>query len=175
MRLRALLLSGIMAGLAVLLQTAPIWVGQPVGFALAILACLPMAMAAAAEPRTAPLAVFVAALLCGLFQPEEGWIFGLTNGPFGVALGVAVRRGYAGWTRPLLPALTLFGGMVVLTWGVGFPALGPDLAALGLPAALIAYGCFALLWSALCMPIARLLDRRTRPILEGRAGRGPSR
>ncbi|MBP2019368.1 hypothetical protein J2Z79_002807 [Symbiobacterium terraclitae] len=175
MRLRALLLSGIMVGLAVLLQTAPIWLGQPVGFALAILACLPMAVAAAADPGTAALALPAAALLCGLFQPEEGWIFGLTNGPFGVALGVAVRRGHSGWKGPLLPAITLFGGMALLTWGVGFPALGPNLTRLGLPAALIACGCFALVWSALCMPLARLLVRRTRPGLESWAGRGPSR
>lgn len=103
MHLRALLLSGMMAALAVVLQTAPIWLGQPAGFALAILACLPMAILAAAEPRAAALAVPAAALLCALFQPEEGWVFGLANGPFGVALGLAFRRGLAGWRAPCSP------------------------------------------------------------------------
>lgn len=165
MRLRALLLCGMMAALAVVLQTAPIWLGQPAGFALAILACLPMAITAAAEPRAAALTVPAAALLCALVQPEEGWVFGLANGPFGAALGLAFRRGLAGWRAPLLPALTLFYGLALLTWGVGFAALGPDLRSLNLPVAVTACALFAVAWSALFTPLARLLLRRLRPVM----------
>lgn len=175
MRLRTLLFASITAGLAVLLQTAPVWLGQPAGLVLAILASLPVALSAAVEPRTAALALPVASVLCALFQPEEGWVFGLTNGPFGIALGVAARRGYTGWKGPLLPALTLFGGMALLTWGVGFAALGLELLALGLPMALGCYALFALLWSALFTPTARLLVRRTRPAMERWADLGPTR
>ncbi len=167
MRLRALLFAGIMAGLAVMLQTAPLWLGQPLGFALAILASLPLALTAAVEPRSAALALPVAALLCALFQPEEGWVFALTNGPFGIALGVVVRWGHAGWRGLLLPTLTLFIGMALLTWGAGFAALGPELPTLGLPLALLLYAIFSLIWSALFLPLARLLFRRTRPIDRG--------
>ncbi|HEY8345835.1 MAG TPA: hypothetical protein VIL07_01005 [Symbiobacteriaceae bacterium] len=166
MRLRALLLAGMMASLAVVLQTAPIWLGQPVGFALAILACLPVAFVAVVEPYAAALALLAAALLCALFQPEEGLVFGLANGPFGVALGLAFRRGHHGWRAPLFPALTLFCGLALLTWGVGFAALGPDLRSLGLPVALVACALFAVAWSALFTPLVRLLLRRLRPVMD---------
>lgn len=166
MRLRAVLLSGMMTALAVVLQTAPIWLGQPAGFALAILACLPMALVAAAAPHAATLALPAAALLCALFQPEEGWVFGLANGPFGAALGLAARRGSAGWRAPLLPALTLFCGLALLTWGVGFAALGPDLRSLSLPVAVTACALFAVAWSALFTPLVRLLIRRLGPVMD---------
>lgn len=173
MRLPILLFSGIMAGLAASLQTAPIWLGQPVGFALAILASLPMALAAWVGPRTAALALTVAALLCALFQPEEGWIFALTNGPFGLALGFAVRMGHAGWRGVLLPALALLAGMAILTWGVGVAPLGPGAGSRGLPFTLAGYALFALLWSALFTPLVRLLVRRARPALELWTRHGP--
>jgi len=166
MHLRALLLSGMMAGLAVVLQTAPVWLGQPVGFALAVLACLPMALVAAAEPRGAVLALPVAAMLCKLFQPEEGWVFGLANGPFGAAIGVTLRRGLSGWRAPLLPALTLFCGLALLTRGVGFAALGPDLRSQNVPVALTACLLFAAVWSALFTPLVRILMQRLRPVLD---------
>ncbi len=166
MRLRALLLSGMMAGMAVVLQTAPIWLGQPAGFALAILAFLPMALVTAIHPRATALTLPVAALLCALFQPEEGWVFGLANGPFGAALGLAFRRGHTGWKAPLLPALTLFGGLALLTWGVGFAALGPDLRSQGVAFALAVYALFALAWSVLLTPIFRLLIRRLQQVMD---------
>jgi len=177
MRLRTLLLSGMMAGLAVVFQTAPLWLGEPVGLALAILACLPVALIAAAEPRAAALALPVAAVLCALFQPEEGWVFGVANGPFGAALGVAFRRNHSGWRALLLPALTLFGGLALLTRGVGFAALGPDLGRVGLPMALAACALFALAWSALFTPLVRFLIRRIRPVMDHwmTAGQGSTR
>lgn len=163
MQLRPLLFGSIMAGLAAMLQTAPIWMGQPIGFALAILAFLPMALSASVGSRAAVMALVVATLLCTLFQPEEGWVFGLTNGPFGLALGLSARRGNTGPLAPLFPAIILFVGMALLTWGVSFPALGPDLLSLGTPTALGAYALFALIWSALLTPATRLLIGRTRP------------
>lgn len=172
MQLRPLLFGGIMAGLAAMLQTAPTWMGQPIGFALAILATLPMALAAAVGPRAAAIALLVATLLCILLQPEEGWIFGLTNGPFGLALGISARRGNTGPRATLLPTTTLLIGMALLTWGVSLPALGPDLLALGLPEALGSYALFALVWSTLFMPVTRLLIRRTRPAWERWADQG---
>lgn len=164
MPLRSLVLAGAMAGLAALLQTAPLWLGQPAGFGLAAAACLPLAiLAAGGEGRPALLALPVAALLCGLLSPEEAWLFGLTNGPFGVALGLGLGARGGRVRSVLLPAALLFGGMAALTWGVGFAALGPGVTRLALPLALACYALFALLWSALMGRLLRILCRRLLP------------
>lgn len=168
MSVRTLVFSGMMAGLAAILQTGPVWLGQPAGFAPALLAFLPAAVAAAAGGfRAGALTVVVTSLLCGLIHPEEGWVYLFTNGPFGVAQGLAAQ-----WRHPrrlLLPAAVLLGGMSALTWGVGVAALGPELLAYGISGAMGIYSLFALFWSEMAGWLFTEVDRRVRPGPHARA------
>ena len=97
MNIRGLVLAGLIAGLSALLQTAPVWLGEPLGLALAVFACLPLALLATVYPRGALPAFGVSVLLCFKVHVEEGVIFAVTNGPFGLALGAALG---AGWRLP---------------------------------------------------------------------------
>jgi hypothetical protein len=169
LRLRALVFAGIMAGLAAVLQTAPVWLGEPTGFVLAVGACLPAAVAAGACPREAPWAVVAAALLCLLFSPQEAAVFAFTNGAMGLALG---RTGGLPWFRStMVTGLTLWAGMSVLTWGVGVAALGPGLLRYGWVLVVPAFGAFSLAWSALWAAVYRPIYRRIAPLLKTIAAR----
>lgn len=170
MSVHTLVFSGMMAGLAAILQTGPVWLGQPAGFVPALLAFLPAAMAAAAGGfRAGALTVIVASLLCGLIHPEEGWVFLFTNGPFGVAQGLVAHLRHP--RRALLPAGVLLAGMSALTWGVGVAALGPELLGYGISAATGIYALFALFWSEMAGWLVADVDRRVRPGLHARAPR----
>lgn len=165
MRVRALVFAGTMAGLAALLQTAPTWFGEPAGYALAILASLPAAVAATAYPREAPYAVLSTCLVCLFINPQEAWVFALTNGAFGIVLGRNAHSRVP-WVKSILSAAgTLWAGIVLLTWGVGVAALGSDLLKYGIPFTFAAYGAFALVWAAAFTGLFRLIHQRIAPVL----------
>lgn len=170
MSVRTVVLAGMMAGLAAILQTGPVWLGQPIGFPAVLLAFLPTGVAVAAGGiRLAALTAVVAALLCGVLSPELGWVFLLTNGPFGCALGLVAKSRNP--RRFLLPAGVLLTGMSVLTWGLGLAALGPGLLTWGQPAAMGVYSLFALFWSeAAGWFLEQVLRRIGRLVWAGTAG-----
>jgi hypothetical protein len=158
MRVRALVFAGIMAGLAAALQTAPVWFGQPLGFLLAIFACLPVAVAVVVSQREAALAVVAAGLLCLLVSLQEGLIFTFTNGVMGLALGWGAAGGRV--KSVWVTGVTLWVGMSFLTWGLGIAALGPGLLRLPWPVVCAAYGGFSFMWSALFTAAFRPIYRR---------------
>jgi hypothetical protein len=149
--------------MAALLQTAPVWLGEPIGYLLAIFASLPIAIAAVAHPRVAPLGLLVATLLCLLIKPQEAWVLACTNGLFGLALGA--RHPLRWWQRVLRAAGALLLGICILTWGVGVAALGPDLVARGVLVTLGVYVVFALGWATLFSSLFGLIYRRIAPLL----------
>lgn len=163
MRLRALLFAAMMAGLAALLQLAPVWLGEPAGYLLSALASLPVAVAAAAYPREAPLALPVTFLICIAIFPQEAWVFACTNGLFGLVLGRAAQAGRPWWQSALRAAFSLWVGMGLLTWVVGVAVLGPDLLKHGVPLVLLAYAGFALAWSLAYTGLFRVIFRRLAP------------
>jgi len=168
MHVRALVFAGVMAAMAAVLQTAPVWVMAPAGYALSILASLPAAVAVVAYPREAPYGILAAVLACLMISPQEALIFACTNGAFGLALGWSARSGYGWWRSTLLAAATLWAGMALLTWGVGVAALGEGLLARGFLVAAGAYAAFALSWSAAFTSLFRVIHRRIAPVLERR-------
>lgn len=151
--------------MAALFQTAPVWLGEPVGYLLAIFASLPMAVSAVAHPREAPLGLLVATLLCLLIKPQEAWVLACTNGLFGLVLGWSVRALLRWWQRVLCAAGALLLGTCLLTWGVGVAALGPDLLARGPLVTLAVYVVFALIWATLFAGLFGLIHRRIAPLL----------
>lgn len=160
MRLRALAFAAMMAAMAVLLQTGPLWLSEPAGYGLSIWASLPPAMAALFWPREAVWASVATVLLCLILSPQEAIVFGLTNGLFGLVMGMTRHANLPPWRSILLAAGALFGGMVVLTWGIGVAALGEEMLESGVALALAAYAGFAILWSALFTGLFRLICRR---------------
>jgi hypothetical protein len=175
MRLRALAFAAMMAGLAVVLQTAPVWLTEPAGYALSIFASLPPAVAAAVYPREAIWACVAAALLCLFISPQEAAVFALTNGIFGLGLGLTARAGLQPLRSILLAAAALFGGMALLTWGLGVAALGEELLDRGMLWTLAAYAGFAMAWSGLFTGLFRVICRRVlkphRPQAQNAASR----
>jgi hypothetical protein len=165
MRTRLLVYAGMLAGLAALLQTTPVWLGEPQGYLLAILACLPIAVAALVDPKAAAYALVTATLLCLLVKPQEAWVFAFTNGPLGLAVGIAVGAGRPYWMSAGVGGVVLGLGMALLTWGAGVAAMGPGTLAWDTRILVLVYFAFALVWSAGWTGAVRLIHRRLAPII----------
>lgn len=162
-------LAGILAGLTVVLQLGPVW-WPGVGLVLAMAASLPVAVAAAVHPRRCNWFFFVTCVLIGWISLEEMFIYLTMTGPLGLMLGLTARR--PAWQSVLASALTLAWGMLLLPglagiypWGGLERAWFPEVAAL-------AYGGFALVYTAAWYLLFRQVWSRIAPILRYTGGDG---
>lgn len=137
-----------MAGLAVVLQSGPVWWPGP-GHLLAALASLPVAMQAYLRPRAAPVSALAATLLLLVVHVQEAAIFALATAPLGLGVGYARRQPVPRWLAVALAALPLLAGLLTLAHVVGLPPLGPWFARRGMVMETVLYGLFALAYSGL--------------------------
>lgn len=145
-------LLGLMAGLAAILQSAPAFV-PGVGLLLATLSSLPIAVGTLAAPDGAPAMVGAAIALLVILQPDEAFIFALTTAPLGIMTAVASLDDPPWWKGALLPGMALGSGMILMSYLIGIPSLGPVVHGLGpvwAPAIYYAFGyAYASLWVGL--------------------------
>jgi hypothetical protein len=136
---------GILAGLTALLQLGPVyWPG--VGLVLSMAATLPTAVAAALCPARCTWFYVVAAVLTGLFAPEEMFIYVALTGPLGLMLGLF--RSKSTWCRVGAGALVLTGGMLLLPGLAGVMPWGGLERGLAPWALVTAYAGFAVVYAA---------------------------
>lgn len=151
-------LGGMMAGLAALMQAAPVYWPGP-GYLLAALGSLPMAVLALRSPRAAPLSALATILLLMMVHVEEAVVFSLTTGPLGLAIGYGRRAALPRLAATLLATGPLLAGMFGLTHLVGLPPLGPWPVRNALVETTV-YGLFAFAYSAVWVWLFDRFSRR---------------
>lgn len=115
-------LGGILTSITVVFQSAPAFLPS-IGLFLSPLSILPVILAAVLEIPMGIAVLFSSALIIFVISPQESVILLLTTGPLGIAIGsLLFRKGYA--VTMLISTITLFTGILILTYVVGIPAFG---------------------------------------------------
>lgn len=162
--MRSLTLQGILAGMAAAAQLAAVlWPGP--GQFLAGFACLPVALAAMADRRRAPLGALAALGAVALFSLKQGAVFGLLNAPLGLAAGAALGAGRPRWEAVAWAGLAAAAGLLLLSFAAGFPALGRALHARGQGVAALVYVGFGGVYGWAWVDLLDRLRRRLAPVL----------
>ncbi|MFJ5714745.1 hypothetical protein [Neobacillus sp. NPDC093127] len=124
-RTTKIVLGAVFSAIAVIFQSAGIFAG--IGYALSILATLPIVLSCFISLRIGFMSYFITILLLMIVQPSELIVFPFTTGLLGISLGTAFKL----WKNWL--SITLFGG-IALTAGImailyifRFPVLGPSI------------------------------------------------
>lgn len=118
----AICLGGILTSIAVLFQAAPVFL-PTIGLVLSPLSTLPIILAAVFEIPIGIMVLFSSALLLFAISPQEAVIMLLTTGPLGIAIGgLLFRRGFV--VTLLFSTVSLFFGILFMTYVVGIPAFG---------------------------------------------------
>ena len=113
---------GILTGIAVLFQSAPVFL-PVIGMALSPLSSLPVLLAAVIDIPMGIVVLFLSAIIIFIVSPQEAIIFLLTTGPLGITIGCLLYR--KGWIFTLLlSTISLFTGIVILTYVVDISAFG---------------------------------------------------
>lgn len=143
---------------AALLQSAPSLLPGP-GGVLVALAHLPVAAAAAALPRWAPLAGTLAVALVLVLHPQAVAAFILLTGPFGLTLGATTARGWPRGRRLAAGAITLAAGTAALVFGLRQPVPGLVLPPMHTWQELLVYVIAAAAWSGCWVIPVEMLSR----------------
>lgn len=103
---------GLMIALAVLFQSAPVFL-PAAGLAISPLASLPVALAAVRSKPYGLLSWLASACILLIIFPQESAIFLCSTGLLGLFLGMYYRKKM--YISVLLASLALFSGMILLT------------------------------------------------------------
>lgn len=165
MPVRSLTVQGMLAAMAVAAHLAAVvWPGP--GQFVAGFACLPVALAALADRRRAPLGALAALLLTAMFNVKQGAVFGLLNAPLGLVAGTMLAAGRPRWAAVAATAAAAALGLLLLSFGAGFPALGGGLHERGNALAGTAYIGFGLAYGWAWVDFLRNLHKRLGPVLD---------
>ncbi|WNC12957.1 hypothetical protein [Brevibacillus brevis] len=122
-----LVLTALMSVLAALLQSAGGFF-PGIGYPLSMLSTAPILICTIHSPFMGGKAFLLTNLLLLLIQPTEIPIFAGTTGVLGIGLGMAFLYCRRRILMAAFNALLLLGGIAVLTFLVGIPVLGPEMA-----------------------------------------------
>lgn len=109
---RAILTGGVLAALAFLFQSSPVWLSGA-GLVLRFFATLPVALASALSLPLGVVVYISAAFPLILISPQEAAVFLLATGLSGLTIGFTRTKGQP--RRVLLCAAALFVGLLALT------------------------------------------------------------
>lgn len=118
---RSISIGGILTTLAVMFQSAPIFL-PTIGMALSPLSSLPIALAAYVNLSLGISTLISSTILLMFISIEEALILLFTTGLLGVVLGVLYQKSLL--ISILYSAMALTIGMIVLTYIVGIAAFG---------------------------------------------------
>lgn len=157
-------LLGLLAGLAALLQCSPAFV-PGFGLLLAAFSSVPVAIGTLAVPDGAPAMVGAATALLVVLQLEEAFIFALTTAPLGVMVACSLLNELPWWKGILFPGTALGSGIILMSYLVGIPSLGPAVHGLGPLWAPIIYLGFGYAYASLWIGMLRLYRRFLRRLM----------
>ncbi len=113
---------GINASLAIIFQTAPIWLPM-LGMAISPLSTLPVGVITFISPIAGVVTFLCASLLILAINVQEALIFFFSTGLLGLVLGLFLRKHIV--ARTLIPGLALFCGLNSLFYIFNINIFGP--------------------------------------------------
>ncbi|WP_121663187.1 hypothetical protein [Metabacillus litoralis] len=128
-QLSKIAMGAIMAALAVIFQSAGIFIGF--GYVLSMLATWPMIIAASISFQIGILAYVTTIFLLAIVQPSEVLVFAFTTGLLGISIGYGLRKMKNVFKVMLFAGATMLLGIIVLITLFQFPILGPSANSLG--------------------------------------------
>lgn len=144
---RFVVMGGILATAAVLLQSAPVFL-PAIGLALSPFSTLPIAIAAAANISLGFTVLFSSAVILTIVSTQEAIILLSTTGLLGIVIGTLLYRKGIKITI-LFSSLALFLGMIFLTYLAGTPAFGDLTRSLSTPLTLLIFLSFSLVYASI--------------------------
>jgi len=121
---RSLVRYSLLASLAALLQASGGFFPGP-GHVLSAFSALPVAVAAFMSPWGGITCFAASAFLTFMIQPAGSIILTLCNAPLGFVIGWGLHHSYRALKVILIGTVVLTTGMLILTFGLGFPVFGP--------------------------------------------------
>lgn len=113
---------GILTAITVILQLSPVFL-PVIGMALSPFSSMPVLLAAFLNIPMGLVVLVSAVFLTFVVSPQEAVILMLTTGLLGFAVGALLNRKGVMCTA-VISAITLFTGILILTYVVGIPAFG---------------------------------------------------
>jgi hypothetical protein len=145
-RFRFISIGGILTTLAVLFQSAPVFL-PAIGLALSPFSTLPIALAAYFNISLGISVLFSSVLILVFISLQEALILLFTTGLLGIVLGLLYKKKIL--ISTLYTALTLSAGMIILTYMIGISAFGDFTNAISMPLTLLIYLLFSLIYTSI--------------------------
>ena len=143
---RFISIGGILTTLAVLFQSAPVFL-PTVGMALSPFSTLPIAIAAYFSSSLGILVLLSSAFILLFISIEETLILLFTTGLLGLIVGFFYKRKLV--TSILCSAIALAIGMATLTFIIGISAFGDFTSSLSLAVTLLIFILFSLIYASI--------------------------
>ncbi len=145
---RFICIGGILTALAVLFQSAPIFL-PAIGLFLSPLSTLPIAIAAASNIPLGFTVFFSSVLILAIISMQELLILLFTTGLLGIVIGTLLfRKGIL--ISILFSSITLFLGMTFLTYIVSIPAFVDLASSLSTSLTFLIFFLFSLIYASIC-------------------------
>jgi hypothetical protein len=128
-QLSKIAMGAIMAALAVIFQSAGIFIGF--GYVLSMLATWPMIIAASISFQIGIMTYVTTIFLLAIIQPSEVLVFSFTTGLLGISIGYGIRKMKNVFKVMLFAGASMLLGIIILISLFQFPILGPSINALG--------------------------------------------
>jgi hypothetical protein len=158
-----LVLGSFFTAFAVIFQSAGVFVGF--GYALSILATLPIVLSSMMSLRIGFMSYFLTILLLALIQPSELLVFPLTTGLLGISLGIAFKWWKSWITITLFGGVSLSIGILILLYVLRFPILGPSISHtfdIKMSFIILIFSLlYSLIWMVMCQKVSRILHKVT--------------
>jgi len=113
---------GILTAITVIFQSAPVFL-PVIGMGLSPFSSLPVLLSAYFGTQVGVVVLVSSVLLTFIVSPQEAVILMFSTGPLGFAVGALLARKGV-WYTTIISTITLFTGIVILTYVVGVPAFG---------------------------------------------------
>lgn len=143
---RFISIGGIMTTIAVLFQSAPIFL-PTVGMALSPFSTLPIAIASYFSISLGILVFISSAMILIFISIEEALILLFTTGLLGLVIGLFYKRKL--FPAIIITAIILTIGMIALTFIVGISAFGDFTSSLSLTITLLIFILFSLIYATI--------------------------
>ena len=144
---RFICIGGILTALAVLFQSAPVFL-PAIGLALSPLSTLPIAIAAVSNISLGLAVFFSSALILAIVSAQETIILLFTTGLLGIVIGALLyRKGIL--ISILFSSIALSLGMIFLTYIVGISAFVDLTSSLSTPLTFLIFFSFSLVYASI--------------------------
>lgn len=123
---RLLVIGGILAGIAVFFQTAPVFLTE-LFLPITVLSTFPVYFTSRINPRAGFCTFISAAFVIFLISPHEGFFFICTNGMLGLVLGICRYYTNRKLIITIITSLVLSSALCFVNFIIGIAVFGSDI------------------------------------------------